>query len=219
MSVSVKQIQELERVAIERIGVPSLALMENAGRSTALAVRKLLHKNRKVCIICGSGNNAGDGFVAARHLGNLGCTIQVIIIGKAENLKDDARVNYDILRRIKAPVIISKHCTSRVVTHLKNSAVVVDAIFGVGLNRDIKEPYKGFLEAINQYARKVVSVDVPSGLNADDGSVFGVCIKADVTVTFTFKKKGCTTKEGRQLCGSVAVVDIGIPKVLHKRIR
>lgn len=218
--MTVKQIQDLDKAAIDGLGVPSLALMENAGRSVAgELVRVLKGKRRpKVCIVCGRGNNAGDGFVAGRHLLNAGIEVSVFLIGHGKDLKEDAALNYRILKKIKYPIKEINSVDGPLRRALATADVVVDAVFGVGLSREIEEPFKSVLEAINTYARKVIAVDIPSGLNGTTGEIYGVCVRADATVTFSFAKKGFFKDEGPRHVGKVTVADIGIPSWLKDRI-
>ncbi|HLF19023.1 MAG TPA: NAD(P)H-hydrate epimerase [Candidatus Omnitrophota bacterium] len=218
-SVTVKQIQRLDRLAIESYGVPSLILMENAGRALAQEVSKTLKNKRRVCVICGIGNNAGDGFVGARHLINAGKKVDIILIGKGSKLKEDAFVNYSILKKLKYPIQEVSQARSFVVRKIKAADIIVDAIFGVGLNREVAEPFKSFIEAINTHARKIIAVDIPSGLDGTSGKKYGVCIRANKTVTFTFMKKGFLVNEGPKHAGKIIVVDIGIPKRLRDRLK
>lgn len=219
-TVTVKQIQDLDKAAIAGLGVPSLALMENAGRSVAGEVVRILQGKRRarVSIVCGRGNNAGDGFVAARHLLNAGIHPSIVLIGRGKDLKEDAAVNYRILKKLKYPVREVSSADGSLRRLLLAADVVVDAVFGVGLSRDIEEPFKSVLEAINRYAKKVVAVDIPSGLNGTSGEIYGVCVKADVTVTFSFAKKGFLKNEGPRHVGKVRVADIGIPSRLKDQI-
>jgi len=213
VTVTVKQIQNLDKRAIEKCGVPSLALMENAGRQVAAEVIKNLKKvkNARVCIICGLGNNAGDGFVIARHLMNAGVKTSVFLIGKGSRLKADAAVNYCILKKIKHPIKEIGPKGALLLKDIQKSDVIIDAIFGVGLNRDICDPFRDVIEVINKKGKKIIAVDIPSGLNGTTGEIYGVCIKADVTVTFTFLKRGFLKGQGPKHTGKVVVVDIGIP--------
>jgi len=213
-TATVKQIQELDRAAIERVGIPSLALMENAGRCVAEEVLKVLKKKMKVCVICGLGNNAGDGFVAARYLINHGVKAKIWLIGRADQLKNDAKVNYMILKKMGYPITSAGAGREPPLRDIRDSDVVVDAVFGVGLNRKVGEPFRSFIEAINKHAKKTIAVDIPSGLDGTSGKIYGVCVRADRTVTFTFMKKGFLTNEGPRVTGKVVVVDIGIPKWL-----
>lgn len=219
-AVTVKQIQNLDRIAIEQYGVPSLALMENAGRSVAAEVIKRIGRVRKpiVCVVCGLGNNAGDGFVIARHLINAGIRTKIFLIGKGSRLKKDAEVNYRILKKLKYPIIEVGARRAVPLRDIARADVVVDAIFGVGLNREVREPFRSVIEAINGNAGKVVAVDTPSGIDATTGKIYGVCVKADATVTFSFMKKGFLKGQGPKHVGKVVVVDIGIPLRLKNKI-
>src|SRR3989338_1551964 len=158
--VTVRQIQNLDKAAIERYGISSLVLMENAGRAVAEEVKKSLRGKEKprVCVVCGLGNNGGDGFVVARHLMNAGIPAKVFLVGKARQLKPDAAVNCRILKRMKCPVIEcrgTKFCASA--GSIIQADVVVDAIFGAGLDREIVEPFRSVIETINRKAKYVVT--------------------------------------------------------------
>lgn len=214
--VTVKQIQALDKIAIEKYGVPSLVLMENAGRSVAGEVIKRIKKPdaARVCVICGLGNNAGDGFVVARHLINAGIRTKVFLVGRGSRLKQDAAVHYRILKKLKYPVQEAWLKPAALEREISRADVVVDAIFGVGLNREVLKPFSGVIEAINEKAGKVISVDIPSGLDGTTGRVYGVCVNADVTVTFTFAKQGFFKGQGPRHVGKVVVADIGIPRKL-----
>lgn len=220
LGVSVKVIQDLDRVAIQEYGVPSIALMENAGRSVAFEVVGALLKmdGIRVVVVCGRGNNAGDGFVVARHLVNAGCDVTIILIGKESHLKNDAAVNFQILRKCGCSIYTTETVDDIISQILSDADVIVDAIFGVGLNRNIESPYKDFIEAVNSQQGQIVSVDIPSGLNGDTGEIYDVCINADKTVTFSFTKKGFYLGAGPEKAGEVTVVDIGIPKVLYGKV-
>ena len=212
--VTVQQIQNLDKTAIERYSIPSIVLMENAGRAVAEEIKKHLRSKRRprVCIVCGAGNNAGDGFVAARHLLNAGIGTKIFLVGKARQLKHDAAVNYRILKRMKCPVIDcrgTKFCAPT--GPIVQADVVVDAIFGVGLDREIVEPFRSVIETINRAAKYVIAVDIPSGLDGTTGAIYGVCVKADRTMTFSFPKKGFLKGHGPRRTGKIIVVDIGIP--------
>mgnify|MGYP001610361307 FL=1 len=219
-AVSVQQIQELDRMAIEDYGIPSIVLMENAGRQVALEVIRQLKKIKKpsVCVVCGLGNNAGDGFVAARHLINRGIKTRVFLAGKEKLLKDDAAVNDQILKKLKCPIREFQRFDRSMISLIAAANVVVDAVFGVGLNREVRGLFRAVIEAINQKAKRVVSVDIPSGLDGTTGGIYGVCVKAMTTVTFSFAKKGFFYRDGPKYVGRIVVADIGIPSQLKKKI-
>ncbi len=218
--VTVKQIQALDKEAIEEIGIESLVLMENAGRSVAIEVIRMLHKKRSghVCVVCGLGNNAGDGFVTARYLINAGVKTDIILIGQASNLKEDTLSNYMILKKIKYPILEIDQVTDAVCQRIGGAKIIVDALFGVGLNRNIKNPFLSIIKLINSSAGKTISVDIPSGLDGTTGKIYGVCVKAEQTITFSVLKQGFKRCDGSKMSGKVKVIDIGIPKVLIDQV-
>ncbi len=211
--LTVEQMREADRRAIQDIGVPSLALMENAGAGAARqAVRMLEGKNAaKVAVFCGTGNNGGDGFVIARHLLNAGVNPRVFLIGQSAKLTDDSYVNFRILQNIGYPVEEIDQLTDSAAQAVKESDLIIDAIFGSGLSRDVREPQAGIIAAINAARKKVLAVDIPSGLDGTDGKIHGVCVKADVTATFHAAKTGFYEGQGPEMCGEIVVIDIGIP--------
>ena len=212
--ITVEQMKKLDRMAIEDRGLPAMFLMEKAGLAVATEVAKAFVGIKKpyVCFVCGSGNNGGDGFVTARHLFNVGINVKIFFLGKEEDLKDDTRSNYDGLVRMKCPIEKVDHLSSE---EISKADVVVDAIFGIGLNREIQGPFKSAIEVINNNAKKVIAVDIPSGLNGTTGEIFGVCVKATTTVTFHLPKKGFYEGVGPQYVGNIVVADIGIPADLE----
>ncbi len=217
-ALTVKEIQDLDKTAIEKYGMPSIALMENAGRATAYEVVKSLRKknNPSVCIICGIGNNAGDGFVVARHLINIEVPTKIFFIGNPAQLKPDAAINYTILKKMNYPITECQDLAPESLKDIAQADVVLDAIFGVGLNRTIEDPFKKIIHHLNISARHIISVDIPSGLDGTTGKIYGICIKAKKTVTFTFAKKGFYKNQGPKFTGKVVLVDIGIPYVCYK---
>ncbi len=213
-TLTVRQIQNLDTIAIERYDIPSIVLMENAGRAVAEEVKKSLRGKKKprVCVVCGIGNNAGDGFVAARHLMNVGISVKVILVSPRQEFKHDAACHYQILKKIKCPILSFRP------QEIARVDCVVDAIFGVGLNLEIAESFRRVIETINHKAKYVIAVDIPSGLNGTTGAIYGVCVKADKTVTFSFPKKGFFKNHGPHQTGKVIVADIGIPTQVIKRV-
>jgi NAD(P)H-hydrate epimerase len=219
-AVTTRQIQLLDKIAIEAIGIPSLVLMENAGRAVSQEIMKRLVKPTRafVSIWCGLGNNAGDGFVTARHLLDAGVKTKVFLIGDAKNLKSDASLNYHILRKLGCPVYEIKRMDERLRRTIAASDIVVDAIFGVGLNRNISEPFKSLIKTLNAQRKFIVSIDIPSGLDGTTGRIYGVCVRASVTVTLSCPKRGFFIHEGPRHIGRLVVADIGIPKKLFNSI-
>lgn len=218
---TIGEAQKLDRLASAHLGIPSTVLMENAGRCAAEFIEGISKriKVQGICIFSGPGNNGGDGFVAARYLWDKGFQVNVFFIAPAHKLQGDALLNYRILRKIRCPIINIKNVTPAVVGVIKKSDVLVDALFGIGLSREIKDPYRSVVIAMNQSKKKILSLDVPSGLHADRGSIWGVSIKAWTTMTFAVAKKGFYQNHGPQFCGKIVVADIGIPKTLERQIK
>lgn len=217
--LTVKQIQALDSIAIKKYGVASLTLMENAGRAVAEEVLKDLKEKRdaRVCVFCGRGNNAGDGLVAARHLLNACISTEIFLIGRAENLKNDAAVNYLILETGGIAIKEIQKADEALKEKIARADVIVDAVFGAGLNREVREPFRGIIEAINTLKQRTISIDIPSGLDGTTGNIYGACIHADKTVTLSFLKRGFFKRDGPRHTGKIVVVDIGIPKELMKK--
>lgn len=215
-SMSVREMQEMDRRAIEEAGMPSIVLMENAGRSVAEAAGF----RKKVAIFCGTGNNGGDGFVAARYLAKKGTKVEVYVVGEMARIKGDARVNLERLQEIGIEIIPSPFLLpiaegdGEKVRERGDVDLVIDAIFGIGLKGEVKEPARTIIKDLNAKSIPVISVDVPSGLDADTGRVLGEAIKATKTVTMQIAKNGFYRGEGPRYTGEVIVADIGIPEEL-----
>lgn len=214
--VTTAEMKELDRKAIEDIGIPSLLLMENAGRGIADLAQSMLTPSGKVVVACGKGNNGGDGFVAARHLFNRGYDVTVLLLAGESKLKKDPKVNHEILQKMKVPVEVV--CTEAHLDMLQgrlNSAqLVIDGILGVGLTRNVSGIFKDVIDAINRHSKNVLGVDIPSGLNSDTGEVLGVAVKCRQTGTLCAAKKGLFLADGPEYCGHISVLDISIPKQL-----
>lgn len=189
-----------------------MVLMENAGRAVAREIRKDLKGQRdpKVSIFCGTGNNGGDGFVVARHLLDAGLEVETFLVGQAGQLKADAATNYQILKSYRIPIKEIVRLSPAIRKSVSQADIVVDALFGVGLNRAITDPCWSVIEALNAGAKRIMAVDVPSGLDATTGKIHGVCVKAYKTVTFTAPKTGFLKNQGPSYIGKVVVADIGI---------
>ncbi len=209
-------IQKIDRWAIEKIGIPSLVLMDRAGEAVAREVLKIFPHRRKVLVVCGNGNNGGDGFVAARYLYQSGIDVRVVVTGGAKDLKTDSKVYYSLIKKLRIPVQMTVGNDQRFLRALAESSIVVDALFGVGLNRRVRSPYREIIDGVNDSGKKVLAVDVPSGLDATTGEVLGACVRADATVTFTAAKTGFFLREGPRMTGRLVVRDIGIPLPLRK---
>lgn len=209
------QVRELDERATLEFGMPSILLMENAGRNAA----QLLVTNdcpKRVVICCGKGNNGGDGFVMARHLDCMGVEVCVLLFAPSSSLRNDAAINWEILRRAAIPnrEIAWPADRAEVETLLMESEVLVDALFGTGLASALATPYDAVIEFINRSPARVFAVDVPSGLDCDTGETLGATVEAEVTATFVACKKGFTNPGSGRWLGSVHVLDIGAPRRL-----
>jgi ADP-dependent NAD(P)H-hydrate dehydratase / NAD(P)H-hydrate epimerase len=202
------EMAEADRLTIAS-GMPGIELMERAGAAVAEAVAERHAPGAGVVVVAGPGNNGGDGFVAARLLAERGFTVKVLLLGEVSRLKSDA-------------ALAAKRWTGAVVAagiqHLAGAEVVVDALFGAGLDRPVEGAARALIEAINAQGAPVIAVDLPSGINGTSGAVMGVAVKATHTVTFFRKKPGHVLLPGRLHCGTVGVVDIGIPPAVLQRI-
>lgn len=216
--VTAQEMREIDRRAIEEYAIPSLVLMENAGRSVADAVERLLGgvKGKKVVILCGKGNNGGDGFVAARHLLQRGAVLRVFLACAPEEVRGDAQVNLTIWRRLEQECfqLTGSGSLQLLKLALMQADAVVDALYGTGFRGKATGQAEKAIEAVNAVGKPVVAVDLPSGLEADTGQVHGPCIRATVTVTFGLPKIGLVLEPGAQYCGKLVVADISLPRAL-----
>jgi hydroxyethylthiazole kinase-like uncharacterized protein yjeF len=220
--VSRDEMRAFDQHAIEGCHVPSLVLMENAGRGVADVVGKRLAprvaKRGRVVVVCGGGNNGGDGYVAARHLVTRGHRVEVHASVPPGALKGDAHTNYQALIGLGVAVELVTPDLASLRAALTDADCVVDALFGTGLDRPLAGIAAGCVEAINQSKTRVVSVDVPSGMNADTGEPMGTAVRATCTVTFALHKLGLLTPHGAELAGEVRVADIGVPPSLASQL-
>ncbi|MCK4857476.1 MAG: NAD(P)H-hydrate dehydratase [candidate division Zixibacteria bacterium] len=206
------QMQEIDRQAIDGLGIPSLELMENAGRGIARHISELLEgevKGKRIAIFSGKGNNGGDGFVVARYLNEWGASAEVYLLAAPDDYQGDALVNYQKIVDLKLPVSQIKSVEDS--PDLSSADLVVDAIFGTGFRDVARGLISTVIESINSAEVPVLAVDTPSGLNSDTGEVEGPCIRADYTSTLALPKTGQFFYPGRSYCGSIRVIDIGIP--------
>lgn len=219
------EVRELDRRAIEGFGVPGIVLMENAGRGCAELLMRLNPERKPTMILCGPGNNGGDGFVIARHLDNHGWPISVHVLAKHNRTAGDAEINFDILytggiqfTQYRPDYVDPPH-RDMIGKQLDQSTWVVDALFGTGLTRPLADPFDWLATSINESARHVLAVDIPSGLDCDTGEPLGPTVRATHTATFMAHKKGFTNPKSREWTGEVHVIDIGAPRVLVEEYR
>ena len=195
-SLSSGQVKELDKLATERFGVRLDWLMEAAGWQAARAC------HGRTAVVCGVGNNAGDGLAAARHLHRWG-RLEALCCIDVGRIKGEARLELEALQR-HGVVVYDE-------LQLNGAEVILDSLFGTGLSRSPKDRFATWIEAINAADAHVVAVDIPSGLDSDSGVAYAPCVRADVTVTFTLPKQGMLKGDGPRLSGEVWVADIGVP--------
>jgi ADP-dependent NAD(P)H-hydrate dehydratase / NAD(P)H-hydrate epimerase len=200
------EMAEADRLAIAG-GIPGIELMENAGRAVADAIAGL--PGQRVVIVAGPGNNGGDGFVAARHLAERGYAVRVSMVGDVQHLKGDAA---EAAGRWSGPVEAASPVS------LTDTDIVIDALFGAGLSREVEGLPRAMIRAMNSCGAPVLAVDLPSGVNGTTGAVMGIAVKAAQTVTFFRRKTGHLLLPGRLHCGAVQVADISIPDGVLGRI-
>jgi len=213
-----EQMQELDRKAMEAYRIPGIVLMENAGRGATEVISKTFPdlQRKKIAIIAGKGNNGGDGFVIARHLLNQGISVKVFLLTDPKALRGDAETNFHIFLRMKGEVIpaSSSKDYQKVKKDLEKFDLLIDGIFGTGLDAEVRGYYREVIDHLNTLQKPIVAIDIPSGLDANTGKPLGTAVRASLTVTFGLPKIAHLVSPGLDYVGSVKVIDIGIPRRL-----
>jgi NAD(P)H-hydrate epimerase len=204
-TLSRAEVREIDSRAVAEFGMTGLTLMENAGRGAAEVLMRLNPQRAPVLIACGPGNNGGDGFVMARHLDAAGWPVTLHVPAGDTISQADAIMNYHIA--LKSDL----HCAPRIEGH---RGWIVDALFGIGLQRPMQHPFQEAVEAINASAQPVLAVDLPSGLDCDTGEPYGLAVRATATVTFVAPKRGFVNPASYAYTGDVHVASIGAPRAL-----
>jgi NAD(P)H-hydrate epimerase len=211
-----EQSRAVDALATDVYQTPGIVLMENAARGAVEVAREMLRPlhGKQILILCGGGNNGGDGLAMARHLHNHRAKVTIAFLTDPATYKGDALINARIIQAMKLPTI---HADPEVVGHMKPD-LVIDAIFGTGLNRRPSEPFGALVEAVQQIGAPILAIDVPSGLDCDTGKPLGACIRAKATATFVAEKVGFAAPEAAHFTGEVTVVDIGCPRECIDRV-
>lgn len=218
------QSRELDRLAREEFGIPSLLLMEAAGIRLADEAREMLGGStagRGILILCGPGNNGGDGLAAARHLHNEGAAISIVRVGDRGAARGDALVHLGIADRMSLDVraIATGEAAASIMARTPAPDLIIDALLGTGLDRPIEGPIGDLIDGLNRRnGTPVLSADIPSGLDADTGAVLGLAVRADVTLTFASLKPGFSSLEAQAYLGRVIVRSVGHPRSLVERL-
>ena len=199
-----QQVRELDRITIEEKGIPGIQLMRIAAQACVDVLLGHASAPGKVSVLCGSGNNAGDGFIIAGLLANRGIEVTVGLVGKVPSAETDAGKAYGYCREAGVEILTAE-------LSLQDSAFVVDALLGTGLMGPVRPEYQQVISAVNLHDCNVLAVDLPSGLCADTGNILGACIKADMTVTFIGRKLGLLTNDGPEVVGELNFADLSVP--------
>jgi NAD(P)H-hydrate epimerase len=213
--LNAEQMREADRRTIQEIGIASLVLMENAGRQVVAAIESLYSDlaERRIAVVCGKGNNGGDGFVVARTLQQRGFDVSVFVIGRHTEVTADARVNLDILGRIGQTVVEVADETAWELhgAEIAGHDLIIDALFGTGLSAPLTGFYETVVADLNEAGVPIVSIDIPSGMSADTCDLIGDSIEATVTVTLAAPKLPLVLPPAEMKAGEVVIADIGIP--------
>jgi len=219
--VTASESRQFDQLA-EKAGLPSLVLMENA----ALRIAEVLQQHfeldppKRIVIVCGKGNNGGDGMALARHLSNIGFQVQVFLLAEPSELKGDAATNYKVAVNIGIPIqpIVSSEQLPQLIEPLQSADLVVDALLGTGITGEVRGLYAEVIPLITHHASRILSVDIPSGINSDTGEICGVAVRADATVTLGAVKLGLMLFPGADYAGDLFVGSLGIPDSLLTKL-
>ncbi len=217
------QVRQVDQRAISEFNIPGIVLMENAARGLALQAMQMLgwpHRpmTGSVLIITGPGNNGGDGFAAARHLHNHGVQCTLILLKSPDSYKGDALTNLQIAQAMNLNIIVAPEDPITALSNLEPNTLIIDCIFGTGLNAPPAAPYDQVVNFINAQPALVLACDIPSGLDCDTGKPLGEAVRADATATFVGFKQGFTNSQSREYTGQIIVTDIGAPARLVKEL-
>jgi len=224
----VDSVVQLEQAAIKHHGIPAYDLMKRAGTAVFDIIRDRYPLNKKILVLCGAGNNAGDGYVLARLARQAGCTVRVISLVEPSTLKNEAFLAYQDwsyqfdneqeCSAVTAIVANEDNEGKGYFSWCDDAEIIVDAILGTGIRRDVSAQWAAWITRVNASARPVVSVDIPSGLFADTGDIAGVAIQATITVCFIGLKQGMFTAFANDVCGEIIFHDLGLPDAVYQSV-
>lgn len=216
--VTAAEMRQIDQHTIEGIGIPGIVLMETAGSAIVRAIQQHYPTCKRIGILVGKGNNGGDGIVIARQLAHIGYNVHLFLVSPSDSFTGEASVNLQIAKNLKLRIEEILTDTplqteeSVPLNHIIRCELLVDAIFGTGLRGEVREPSATLINAINNLPIPILSVDLPSGLDADTGNPLGTCVRADRTVTIGLPKRGLLIHPGAEFAGKLEVVDIGFPE-------
>ena len=215
--VSSSEMKAIDQLCIKVIGIPGIVLMENAALKV---INNIDDKYNNFTIVCGVGNNGGDGLAIARHLIVEDKNVDIFVLGNLDKASKDFTINYNILINLGIEIqqITRSEDLKRISKSLDNSQVTIDSIFGTGLTRNVEGLFEKTIQIMNEKSKYIISVDIPSGLNADNGDVLNICVKADKTITLQLPKIGLSTFNGKLNSGEIIVEAIGIPEIAIEKV-
>ncbi|HHW77501.1 MAG TPA: NAD(P)H-hydrate dehydratase [Xanthomonadaceae bacterium] len=206
------QVRELDRIAIEERGIPGYILMSRAGEAAFNLLRRRWPEARRIVVICGGGNNAGDGYVVARLARQAELDVQALTLSNPDDLRGDALTAWQDACAAGVPTTIFT------AAGLNGADLLVDAILGTGLEREVSGGWRDAIEAMNAHPADILAIDIPSGLHADTGAVLGAAIRATATITFIGLKQGLFTGQGPACCGDVHFANLSVPPDIYPAI-
>ena len=216
IAAPMKEIREYDRIFIEEMGIPGVVLMENAGRGAANIIIMKYWDKKSAAVVCGKGNNGGDGYVVARHLTCTGFSVDVYIFAKEEEIRGDAKINLDIIRKMGLSI---KDAGQWSPDDLESHDIIIDGLLGTGITGSLRDDFRDLIDAMNRLGCPIIALDIPSGMNGDTGEIFGAAIKAERTITFALPKIGFFKGDAKKYTGEIHLVDIGItPAVIKRKI-
>ena len=220
--VTPRSMNAMDRKTIDEVGVPGPILMDRAARGAVDVLLERLSPKRSdpIGIVCGTGNNGGDGLAMATMLHHLGFDPRILLLGDPSRLAPDAELYFQICRSLELPISLAagKEAVDQALSSLESCTILVDAIFGTGLDREVTGHYADAIDWLHRHQAPVMAVDLPSGLDGETGQVLGVAADAALTATFGFAKVGQCLDPARQICGDLHIVDIGIPSRVAQAI-
>lgn len=208
---TIEQIRELDRIAIQEQGIPGYELMQRAANALFAAIREHYPQTRSLCIVCGAGNNAGDGYVLARLAREARWVVWVLAVSAPNQLQNDAQTAYQDYLAAGGQV---EAFTGK----LPSADLAVDALFGTGLTRPLHAEFAAAVEAMNAYPKPIIAVDIPSGLNGNTGQALGLAVKATLTVTFIGLKQGLLSGQARDYVGNLVLADLRLPSIILQTV-
>lgn len=213
---SVDSVVRLERVAINQFNIPAYELMKRAGDAVFQVLKTKYSQHKKILVLCGAGNNAGDGYVVARLARQAGLDVRVISLIDPASLKNEAQLAYQDWLSIAENTVAAN--TTAEISLIDEADIIIDALLGTGLTREVSAEWASWINAVNRLAIPVIAVDIPSGLIADTGAIAGSAVEADHTVCFIGLKQGMFTAQAKDVCGEIVFDDLALPDDVYSHV-